>query len=68
MVALEGTWGDALKPVPSEGVWISAQQPLAALASVVLQPESADSAATWNIIPADQLQPGMIYPILRVVQ
>lgn len=66
MVRLSGEWQPVVDVESAEGIWVDSRQPLAALAAVILQPESVDSIATWNVVPVDELQPGMTYPVLRV--
>lgn len=66
MVRLSGRWQPANGVETGEGIWVDCRQPLAALVAVILQPESVDSIATWNVIPVGELQPGMTFPVLRV--
>lgn len=68
MVRLQGSWKSQEAVQVNEAVWVDSRQPLGGLAAVLLQPESADSVATWNIVPAEQLQPGMTFPIIRVIE
>lgn len=68
MVSLDGTWQDASPADPATGVWVPLQQPLGRVAAVLLQPESADSVATWNVVPFAELVPGSDYPILRATR
>ncbi|XZE54934.1 M14 family zinc carboxypeptidase [Planctomycetaceae bacterium SH139] len=68
MVTLKGTWQDAAPPTDTTGIWVTTDQPLSRLVAVILEPESADSLATWNIIPADRLPTGGTYPILKASQ
>jgi hypothetical protein len=65
MVALAGEWNPVQLQSGQTGHWVSADQPLIALAASILQPESVDSIATWNVIPADELQPGNTFPVYR---
>lgn len=67
MVSLDGNWQDANPADLSTGVWVPLQQPLGRVAAVLLQPESADSIATWNVVPFEQLAPGSDYPVLRAI-
>lgn len=66
LVTLRGEWTQQPISGETDGYWVEGNNPLAILTAVILQPESADSVATWNIIPAEQLAPGMRYPILRI--
>jgi hypothetical protein len=58
---------EAAKLSAQEGaLFIPANQPLARLASYLLEPESDDGFVTWNLIEAG-LSPGATYPIYRVM-
>jgi hypothetical protein len=62
---LEGTWqaaADASAPAGSFAV--SLKQPLARLAFYLLEPNSDDGLATWNLLD-DFVKDGKTYPILR---
>lgn len=73
MVTLGGQWSadetsadDSTKPRVVSGRWVPMDQPLAALAAIILEPMSSDSVATWNVIPAAELSSASRYPILRL--
>ena len=66
MVQLDGSW-NPYEIEGGQGIWIDCEYPLAALAAVILEPQSADSIANWNVVPAVDLQPGVCYPVLRVL-
>lgn len=65
MVSLSGRWETTEFPNKEPGVWVPTDQPLARVAAVILQPESADSIATWNVVPYSQLEPGSVFPVRR---
>ncbi len=71
MVTLVGAWGDARSvAVPAGSLVVPARQALGRLASQLLDPESEDSLATWNVLDAGIRAssadgPGA-YPVLRV--
>jgi hypothetical protein len=66
MVSLEGDWRELEITTGQAGILVPTQQPLAAVIAVLLQPESSDSVATWNIIPSDRLQPGTKFPVYKL--
>jgi hypothetical protein len=45
--------------------YVPGDQPLAALAMVLLDPESDDGLVTWNVWDA-ALRPGSDYPVVRL--
>ena len=61
---LTGAYGSAQLAVPAGSLFIPANQALGRLAFYLLEPESDDSLATWNII--DGIAEGQTYPIYRV--
>ena len=61
---LTGSWEAAAElELPVGTVLVSAQQPLARLAAVLLEPESEDSLSTWNFFEANT---DSHYPVLRL--
>lgn len=50
---------------PAGSYLVRTAQPLAALASYLLDPESDDGVVTWNLLDAD-LAPGKVAPIFRL--
>lgn len=65
-VRLKGTFDRAQLTVDAGSYFIPSNQPLARLAFYLIEPESDDSLATWNIID-EGLAEGLTYPIYRVV-
>ena len=55
----------AVRTVPAGTFVVRSAQPLAALAAVLLEPESDDGLATWNVLDA-VLRAGEEYPVRRV--
>jgi murein tripeptide amidase MpaA len=60
-----GHWTPPTAPAEGEYYFVAGDQPLAALAVYLLEPESDDGLVTWNVLDRD-LAPGAKYPILRV--
>ncbi len=64
-IRLGGSWSNVRIDIPAGGILIRAAQPLGAIAEYLLEPESDDGLATWNVldqyIKADQ--PFPIYKI-----
>ena len=62
---LEGRWVRSQR-AHRAGSWIvPVAQPLGALVVYMLEPESDDGLATWNLV-APRLEPGRRYPVARV--
>ncbi len=65
-VRLVGTWRQALtRALPAGTFLVPADQPRAALALVLLDPESDDGLVTWNVWDA-ALRPGADFPVVRL--
>lgn len=63
---LEGHWTAATLNLPAGTLFISADQPLALLAMILLEPESDDGLTTWNFLDAG-LGVGKIHPVRRLL-
>ncbi|GAC1656457.1 MAG: M14 family metallopeptidase [Gemmatimonadaceae bacterium] len=63
-VRLEGRWRESQRALPP-GTYIVPPQPLGALAAYLLEPESDDGLATWNVFDR-VLMPGGAFPVLRI--
>ena len=64
-VARDRTSRTAPRTLPAGTYVVRSAQPLGALAAVLLEPESDDGLATWNVLDA-VLRAGAEYPVLRV--
>ncbi|HET9012149.1 MAG TPA: M14 family metallopeptidase [Gemmatimonadaceae bacterium] len=64
-VRVVGHWRRAAQPPRGEWLTVPAVAPLTPLVMYLLDPESDDSFATWNLLDAG-LQVGQVYPVLRV--
>jgi hypothetical protein len=65
-VRLEGRWERDTLALPA-GTWVvRADQPLALLAAILLEPESDDGLTTWNVLD-DQLGAGRTHPVRRAL-
>jgi hypothetical protein len=64
-VRLEGAWRTERRALPANGWHVPANQPLALLALQLLEPQSDDGLATWNVFDA-ALRPGGDFPVLRL--
>jgi len=64
---LKGAYDKIQLTVPAGSLFISSSQPLGRLAFYLLEPESDDSLATWNIIDAG-VAAGQTYPIYRMLE
>jgi len=51
--------------VPAASIVVRTDQPLGRLVFYLLEPESDDSLATWNLLD-DALKPGMAHPVMKV--
>lgn len=63
-VRLEGAWRTERRPLADVHV-VPADQPLALLALELLDPQSDDGLATWNVFDA-VLRPGADFPVVRL--
>ena len=71
-ITLEGGWSAEDRTLPVGTLVVSARQPLGRLAAWLLEPESADSLSTWNLMEggtraAEGAERGC-YPVLRVLE
>ena len=65
-VRLEGRWERGTLALPA-GTWVvRADQPLALLAAIMLEPESDDGLTTWNVLD-EQLGVGRTHPVRRAL-
>ena len=67
LMRLEGRWLEVSPNLAGGTIVVRAGQPLAALAQYILDPESDDGAATWNVLDASLTQGGT-YPVTRVLE
>ena len=51
--------------LPSGSILVPADQPLGRLVFYLLEPESDDSLATWNLLD-DALAPSAVHPVMKV--
>lgn len=66
-VRLEGTWAAVDDTLPAGTVLLRSGQPLGLLAVYLLEAQSDDGLATWNLF--DQgLRPGGSFPVVRLTQ
>ena len=61
---LSGRWSDGPVTVPEGTLVVPTDQPLGALAAYLLEPESDDGLATWNVFD-DVVRRGAEFPVLR---
>ena len=66
-VTLNGRWNRERTTIPAGAMYVSASQPLALVAFHLLEPESDDGLATWNLFD-NELSPGAPFPILRCTE
>jgi hypothetical protein len=64
-VRLAGAWRRETRTLPAGAYVVLATPPLAVLATVLLDPESDDGLATWNVWDA-ALAPGTDFPVVRL--
>ncbi len=64
LVTLEGTYSSEQKSLPVGSYLVRTSQPLGRLLFQLLEPESLDSVAAWNLIDG-KLQAGRDYPIVK---
>jgi hypothetical protein len=63
---LFGSWRDTTAQVPNDMLMVRGDQAQAIAALYLLDPESDDGLATWNVFDAE-LAPGKPFPVWRVV-
>jgi len=63
-VLLDGRWDHSRTTVPAGSYFVSAAQPHGIVAFYLLEPESDDGLATWNVLDTE-LARGGTFPILR---
>jgi hypothetical protein len=64
-VTVEGRWSEAAAMTVQPGWFVvRTEQPLGLLAAYLLEPDSEDGLATWNLLDRE-LQPHQSYPIVR---
>jgi hypothetical protein len=67
-VQLVGSWTPPTTRVLPAGTYVvRASQPLGILAMYLLEPQSDDGFATWNVLD-HAITPGAEYPVVRIVQ
>jgi hypothetical protein len=66
-VRLAGRWAREKRTLPAGTFLVRTGQPLSVLALYLLEPESDDGLATWNVFDAS-LRVGAPFPVVRVVQ
>lgn len=62
---LSGTWHEDTKQLPADMMMVRGDQPQAVAALYLLDPESDDGLATWNVFDAE-LSVGKVFPVWRV--
>jgi hypothetical protein len=63
-----GGWRGATTHETPANVFVPGDQPLAALAVYLLEPQSDDGLVTWNVFDPDlSAGRGVVYPVLRLV-
>jgi hypothetical protein len=63
-VRLEGEWRDGRRRLEIGAYFVPADQPLALVAQLLLEPQSDDGLATWNAF--DPLRAGADFPVVRL--
>lgn len=66
MRTLTGTFERTTVTLPSGTLLVPMDQPLSRLAFMLLEPESEDGAAAWNVLD-DRLGDGTVFPILKII-
>lgn len=66
-VRLEGRWVAQRTLLPAGSYVVGAAQPLGVLAMYLLEPQSDDGLAAWNLLGASVRQ-GAPFPVVRIVQ
>lgn len=64
--SVTGTFEVRTLEIPSGSIVVRTDQPLGRLVFYLLEPESDDSLATWNLLDA-ALEPGGAHPVLKVM-
>lgn len=64
-VRVSGAWSRATGDLPEGTYVVPADQPLGVLAMILLEPESDDGLATWNVFDASVLRGG-VHPVRRL--
>ena len=65
-VRLTGSWRDTTMLISGDMLTVRGDQPQAVAALYLLDPESDDGLATWNVFDSE-LAPGKAFPVLRVL-
>jgi hypothetical protein len=65
-VRVEGRWERAELELPAGTLVIPADQPLALLAAILLEPQSDDGLTTWNFLD-DGIAVGSAHPVRRIL-
>ena len=65
-VRLVGRWRTVRRRLPAGAYVVTSDQPLAVLATYLLEPESDDGLVTWNFLDG-VLRPGADFPVLRLL-
>jgi hypothetical protein len=63
---LSGRWRDTTARIPGDLLMVRGDQPQAIAALYLLDPESDDGLATWNVFDRE-LAPGKLFPVWRVI-
>jgi hypothetical protein len=69
-VRLEGRWNHAELEAPAGRYLVRTTQPLGVLAAILLEPQSDDGFATWNVFDsqlADAMRGARLFPVERVL-
>ena len=64
---LEGRWTTQRTLLPEGAYIVTAAQPLGVLAMYLLEPQSDDGLAAWNLL-GSAVRAGASYPVVRIVQ
>ncbi|MEP7065290.1 MAG: M14 family metallopeptidase [Gemmatimonadota bacterium] len=64
---LHGRWSDTTGQIPGEMVMVPGDQSQSVAALYLLDPESDDGLATWNVFDRE-LAPGKMFPVWRVIK
>jgi len=67
LLTLEGTFMSRTVRIPAHGFLVRTAQPLGLLLFQLLEPESLDGAAAWNLLD-EQCQANQAYPIMKCYQ
>jgi len=63
---VSGSWRDTTSRLPTDLVMVRGDQAQAVAALYLLDPESDDGLATWNVFDKE-LAPGKLFPVWRVI-